>query len=570
MPRLSALEPLFTSPDARSVAVSVLRALSLARFATRSSLMAFGGPLGHELPERGDVELHLRLRRAVEQLQGPRLRGVFRRHHREQTPLDVAPPRLLLAILLGRPRQRQLLHDAEPRGPEMGLPRPILLATTPGRVVRPLTMPRIPDARVAEVFRKALGGGILVPHSDTAVVFYDMSHIGEQLAGLTASFPPTTLHAVAVKANPLRRILERMASSGFGFEAASLPELSLATRAGAPGNRVVFDSPAKTEAELRCALGLGCHINADSLYELDRISKLLTEERVPTTSTIGIRVNPQVGTGSIASTSVAGKYSKFGVPLTERRDDLLDRFARHEWLTALHLHIGSQGCPMEMLLDGIGQVLNLANDADALLASKNAQRRIRTFDIGGGLPVSYESESKPAPIQDYAAEVRRRFPDLFSGRFRLITEFGRYIHANSGWVASRVEYVKQDRNGKTAIIHVGADLFLRKCYRPNDWHHEIMILDPSGEPKEGTDTDPYVIAGPLCFAGDVLADGLRLPAVNEGDFVIIRDTGAYTLSMWSRYNSRQVPKIVGYTHDGEQFETLRERETVEQTLSFWE
>jgi diaminopimelate decarboxylase len=40
--------------------------------------------------------------------------------------------------------------------------------------------------------------------------------------------------------------------------------------------------------------------------------------------------------------------------------------------------------------------------------------------------------------------------------------------------------------------------------------------------------------------------------------------------MWSRYNSRQIPKVIGYTNDGEQFEILRERETPEQAASFWE
>ena len=152
----------------------------------------------------------------------------------------------------------------------------------------------------------------------------------------------------------------------------------------------------------------------------------------------------------------------------------------------------------------------------------------------------------------------------------MITEFGRYVHANSGWVASRVEYVKSGQAGKTLIVHVGADLLLRKCYSPADWHHEIMVVDSRGNPKAGIDDSPYTVAGPLCFAGDILARGIRLPVVNEGDYVLIRDTGAYTLSMWSRYNSRQVPKVVGYTQDGERFELLRERETVEQAASFWE
>lgn len=431
-------------------------------------------------------------------------------------------------------------------------------------------MPRIPDDRIAMAFREALASGALMNESDTAVIFYDMSFIFEQIAALTSAFPPATLHAIAIKANPLQPMLLSLRTLGVGFEAASLPELFLAVKAGATADRIVFDSPAKTIAELRHALELGCRINADSLDELDRIAHLIENEGISTSSTIGIRVNPQVGTGNIALTSVAGAYSKFGVPLEDYRSALLDRFVQHEWLTGLHLHIGSQGCSMEMLLEGIGRVLALADEVDALLKSHGRSKRVRIFDIGGGLPVPYAPGDNPASIEAYAQEIGRRFPVLFSGRFKLITEFGRYVHANSGWVASRVEYVKKDRHGKTAIIHVGADLFLRKCYRPMDWHHEIMVFDSKGEIKGGTDENPYVVAGPLCFAGDVLADGIRLPVVNPGDFIIIRDAGAYTLSMWSRYNSRQIPKVIGYIDDGQRLVVFKERETIDQTLSFWE
>lgn len=430
-------------------------------------------------------------------------------------------------------------------------------------------MSRIPDDTVAEVFRAALQrGAALVGDCDTSVIFYDLSHISSRIAALQESFPATTLHAIAVKANPLLKILEQLAALDVGLEVASLPELHLAERAGVRAERIVFDSPAKTVPELRRALELGCHVNADSLDELDRIARLIDSEGVATTSTIGIRVNPQIGAGSIASTSVAGTYSKFGVALDER-DAILDRFVRHSWLAGLHLHIGSQGCPMTMLLQGIERVLELANDVDAALESNGQQKRVRIFDIGGGLPVSYHPEVVPVTIQSYAKEIERRFPDLFSGRFQLMTEFGRYVHANSGWVVSRVEYVKKNRNRNTAIIHVGADLFLRKCYRPSDWHHEVMVLDAHGNRKVGTDGMPWTIAGPLCFAGDLIAEGIELPAVEEGDHIVIRDTGAYTLSMWSRYNSRQIPKVIGYMRDGEHFEVLRDRESVEQAVSFW-
>jgi diaminopimelate decarboxylase len=73
----------------------------------------------------------------------------------------------------------------------------------------------------------------------------------------------------------------------------------------------------------------------------------------------------------------------------------------------------------------------------------------------------------------------------------------------------------------------------------------------------------------LCFGGDFLSKGIDLPVVNETDYILVQDVGAYTFSMWSRYNSRQMPKIIGYKTKPIQFSILKEREDINQVLSFW-
>ena len=71
---------------------------------------------------------------------------------------------------------------------------------------------------------------------------------------------------------------------------------------------------------------------------------------------------------------------------------------------------------------------------------------------------------------------------------------------------------------------------------------------------------------PLCFAGDVVGRGV-MPKAEPGDLVVIRDTGAYTLSMWSRHCSRAMPLALGWDSGG--FRTLRRRETVEDVVRLW-
>lgn len=420
-----------------------------------------------------------------------------------------------------------------------------------------------PDA-VAHILAQALAQGLL-DSRDTAVICMDLDMISERVGELQQLFPASTLHTIAVKANPLHAVLSPVVALGAGLEAASINEAHMALRAGCPNDRIVFDSPVKTIAELEFALSIGILINADNFQELDRIAFILADS-MPA-SCVGLRVNPQVGQGRIPCTSVASDISKFGVPL-DQRELIIDRFKAHAWLTGLHCHVGSQGCSLVQLVTAAQRLLDLARDVNNACGRK----QVRVLDMGGGLPAPYHAgESTTLPdMAAYVAALRNDVPGLLDGEFRLITEFGRHVLANSAFAASRVEYVKDQAGQRTALIHLGADMFLRKCYQPGHWHHDLSVLDPLGHVKAGPAV-PQHVAGPLCFAGDYLAADAKLPLMEPGDWVAIHDAGAYTLSMWSRYNSRSMPKVLGAVRQGGKLgiRVLKERESLDQVGAFW-
>ena len=65
------------------------------------------------------------------------------------------------------------------------------------------------------------------------------------------------------------------------------------------------------------------------------------------------RVNPVVGEGKIGMMSTASKLSKFGVPLTqETKDRVLELYKTYPWLNGIHFHVGSQGVPIELFVNG--------------------------------------------------------------------------------------------------------------------------------------------------------------------------------------------------------------------------
>ncbi len=424
-----------------------------------------------------------------------------------------------------------------------------------------------PDpARIAAAVQAVLAGGWLDDRSP-AVLVHDLDLLEARAASLRERFPASALHAVAIKANPVLAILRALVGAGLGLEAASWEEVELARAAGCPPERIVFDSPAKTRSELRQALEIGVRLNLDNFSELRRVAELAPSPAAK----VGLRINPAVGGGTIAITSVAGRGSRFGVPIPDSAaalDSLVECLREHPWLTGLHVHVGSQGCPLALLVRGVQLVLELRE----ALHERLGHPQIRWVDIGGGLPADYDQGQGDAlpRLDDYVDALRREAPALFDDELEIVTELGRALQASCGFAVSRVEYVKEVDGRNLATVHVGADLLLRTAYAPADWPYALVVLDPHGRPREGA-LAPWTVVGPLCFAGDVIARDRPLPAIAEGDLVVVRDIGGYTLGMWSRHCSRAIPHVLGLRGAPPhlQLSTLRPRETAQDIVRFW-
>jgi diaminopimelate decarboxylase len=467
------------------------------------------------------------------------------------------------------------------------------------------------------------------PSRDLAVLIdLDALAFCARLLQRDSGFPPgNTLHTFAVKANPCEGVLKAFRDLGFGAEVASLGELEAALAAGFRASDIVFDSPCKTRAELKRALTAGVRVNLDSLAEVSRVAALLEgttwgralmlrwrdeqqqqaatpppgggsssspkpNNSSPPLPVIGVRVNPQVGSGAIAALSTSTDDSKFGVPLLGGGDDrrseraqLGAAFRQHSWLRALHLHVGSQGVPLEAVAEGAARAWQFVRE-------ELPEGGLVAFDIGGGTPVDFASDGEAArrpPFGELARLVRERVPELWGPGEEeqggpppplLITENGRALVAKAGCVVARVEYVKhgdeeeeeeekEEAEGAAAaaaapaaaapaqrrpiaVCHAGADLLMRACYLPSQWSLRLFVVDGATfapREREALKAAPMLlqdVAGPLCFQGDRLAVSRPLPRIRGGDWVVVADAGAYCMSMWSHYNSRQSPSVWGY------------------------
>ncbi|MFI5976625.1 diaminopimelate decarboxylase [Streptomyces sp. NPDC051452] len=425
-------------------------------------------------------------------------------------------------------------------------------------------------ARRDAAVRAAVGQGLLGP--DAAVVgLLDVTGIRAAAAALRAAFDEVTapgtpvLHAFAVKATPLVPVLRLLHEAGIGAEVASPGELALARAAGVPAARTVLDSPAKTPAELREALALGVAVNADNPQELDRLDALMRS--APSRSPVGIRVNPQVGGGTIGATSTATPTSKFGVALRDEgaREWVVEACLKRPWLTRLHAHTGSQGIPLPLMVRGVAQTYALAEEVNA----RAGRRQIDTLDIGGGLPVNFASEETAPTYAGFARLLAEEVPGLFDGRYGLVTEFGRSLLAEQGTVVARVEYTKSAGGRRIAVTHAGVQVATRTVYAPQAWPLRIAAYDAEGRPKTGPEVVQDV-AGPACFAGDLLAEGRAAPLLEQGDYAAALDTGAYYFAHHYAYNSLARPGVYGFAPDGSggmAFATVREPQTIAEVVA---
>ena len=406
------------------------------------------------------------------------------------------------------------------------------------------------SARKVYLSQRILSEGLLRDEAPLVGVI-DFEALASTIAALKRAFPGHFTHTFAAKANCMEGVLSFVRAAGLGCEVASPAEFQSALRAGFAPTDIVFDSPAKTVHELRRALEVGTLLFVDNAQELERVDQLL--QRMSTASEIGIRINPQVGAGSISSTSTASLSSKFGIALrdNDNRDRLIAAFVARPWLASLHVHVGSQGCPLGLAVEGVKAVVDLALSIDRACGSQ----RIGTIDIGGGLPVNFESDTVTPSFDEYAGLLATSVPELFTGQRRVFTEFGRSIVAKAGFIISRVEYTKVMGGRHIAITHAGAQVAARTVYQPESWPLRISALDRHGAPKSG-DLVEQDIAGPCCFAGDILAYRRPLPLLQPGDHILVHDTGGYYFSTPYIYNSLPPIDAIG-CDDALQFSTLQ-------------
>ncbi|KAB7622739.1 diaminopimelate decarboxylase [Alkalilimnicola sp. S0819] len=348
----------------------------------------------------------------------------------------------------------------------------------------------------------------------------------------------------AVKANSNLAVLNLLARLGSGFDIVSGGELARVLAAGGDPAKVVFSGVGKTAEEMRLALehNILC-FNVESEPELERLNAVAGE--LGRIAPVSLRVNPDVDAQTHPYISTGLKENKFGIEF-DRAEAACQRVAElpNLHLAGLDCHIGSQLTSTRPFADALGRIL-------ALLERLEAQGfSVEHLDIGGGLGIRYQDETPPAPAE-YAAAILERLGDR---QIKLLMEPGRAIVGNAGVLLTRVEYLKHTPHKNFCVVDAAMNDLLRPALYQS-WQG-IEPLRPRDAPSQR-----YDVVGPVCETGDFLGKDRDL-AVEAGDLLAVRSSGAYGFVMSSNYNSR--PRAAELLVDGERVHVARRRETVEE------
>jgi len=352
----------------------------------------------------------------------------------------------------------------------------------------------------------------------------------------------------AVKANSNLAVLNLFARLGSGFDIVSVGELERVIVAGGDPSKVVFSGVAKTAAEMHRALEVGilC-FNVESEAELERLNTVAAEMGVQAPASL--RVNPDVDAQTHPYISTGLKENKFGIDIASAPQACAHAAAMSNInLIGIDCHIGSQLTDTAPFTAACDRLLLLL---DAL---QSQGIEIHHLDLGGGLGITYGDETPPSP----AVYAEALLDKLGGGGFKIILEPGRAIAGNAGVMLTQVEYLKSNDYKNFAIVDAGMNDLLRPSLY-SAWQAIIPLqLASSAEKKM------YDIVGPVCETGDFIGKEREL-ALEAGDLLAVRSSGAYGFSMASTYNSR--PRCAEVMVDGDQTYLIRRRETVAELFS---
>ena len=384
---------------------------------------------------------------------------------------------------------------------------------------------------------------------------YDEAGIRKNIKDLQKAFAwnPGFKEYFAVKALPNPAILKIMQEEGCGLDCSSYTELLLAERTGFKGEDIMFSSNDTPKEDYQLANDLHAIINLD---DADHIAFL--KDAIGTLpETMSCRFNPG-GIFRLGETKEgfqvmdSPEESKFGMT----REQLIDAFVTLKDLGVkefgIHAFLASNTLSNEYYPALAEIIFQLAVEVQ-----QKTGCHISFVNLSGGVGIPYKPEDSANDIFAIGEGVRKAYEKVLIPAgiddVAIYTELGRYMTGPYGCLVTKVLHVKH-----TYRDYLGVDANACNLMRPAMYgaYHHITVMGKEDQPCDHV----YDVVGNLCENNDKFAVQRSLPEVEEGDILIIHDTGAHGFSMGYNYNGRLRSAEILLQEDGS-FRQIRRAET---------
>ncbi|WP_051103892.1 pyridoxal-dependent decarboxylase, exosortase A system-associated [Marinobacterium rhizophilum] len=383
---------------------------------------------------------------------------------------------------------------------------------------------RWPDIRHNELYIGGLPLSRLAAQMAlTPFYAYDRQLIAQRIAELRRLLPAGVQLHYALKANPMPALVDFIAPLVDGFDVASHQEMLVAINSGQPASEISFAGPGKTRREIEAAVAAGIVINAESFAQVEQVT--LAGVALGVTPRVAIRLNPAFELKS-SGMRMTGGAKPFGID-TEQFPELIERMRDLDLEPeGLHLFAGSQNLNPAAICEAQLATINLACELIERFALK-----LRFINIGGGFGIPYFPGESPLELTGITDQLHRlqRQTRQVSPETALVLELGRYLVGEAGIYVCRVLERKTSRGTVYLITDGGLHHHLAnsgnfgQVLRKN---YPVLI----GNRVAGEEQETVTIVGPLCTPLDILAEKVTLPKAQPGDWVVVRQSGAYGLT----------------------------------------
>jgi len=357
----------------------------------------------------------------------------------------------------------------------------------------------------------------------TPFYVYERALLQRRVAELRATLPVGVQLHYAMKANPLPDLVACMVGLVDGIDVASAGEMRVALAQGADPQHMSFAGPGKRAGELHASVEAGVLVNVESFRELPLLAQ--ASQDLGRAARVAVRVNPDFelkGSGM----RMGGGPRQFGVDAEEVPRLLTEIGRLGLQFEGFHLFAGSQNLRAEAICEAQRLSYELA-----LRLAAEAPAPVRHLNLGGGFGIPYFPGEQPLDLQPVAANLAelqaragRELPEA-----HLVLELGRYLVGEAGLYVARVLDRKVSR-GQVFLVtdgglhhHLAASGNFGQVIRKN---YPVAIANRMDEPA----TESVHVVGPLCTPLDLLAERMLLPAAQEGDLVVVYQSGAYGAS----------------------------------------